>query len=217
MHKTFTWNITYIHLIYSQKLIVKPEVIDSLIRAIAIKLTRRKKKYAPPPFHLPLKLIPYITDPRSRSWSRKNETKKKETNPETKPNILPLHHLATPSLPPFRARLNGDHHISLLPPPLATPFSSCMQRVQAVNKENDDDTPPLEVFGKLNINEARRKWQSGGVHVGSARAGPRCVYECGPIRLSAEEDPRRKRRREHTWQVARNRATRVTHTGVTRA
>lgn len=35
-----------------------------------------------------------------------------------------------------------------------------MQRVQAVNKENDDDTPPLEVFGKLNINEARRKWQS---------------------------------------------------------
>lgn len=87
-----------------------------------------------------------------------------------------------------------------------------MQRVQAVNKENDDDTPPLEVFGKLNINEARRKWQSGGVHVGSARAGPRCVYECGPIRLLAEEDPRRKRRREHTWQVARNRATRVTHT-----
>lgn len=118
MHKTFTWNITYIHLIYSQKLIVKPEVIDSLIRAIAIKLTRRKKKQAPPPFHLPLKLIPYITDPRSRSWSRKNETKKKETNPETKPNILPLHHLATPSTISCQTERRPSHHTyrsSLLP------------------------------------------------------------------------------------------------------
>lgn len=202
----------YTYLIYSQKLIVKPEVIDSLIRAIAIKLTRQKKtRSSPIPSPLKTNTLYHrssfqILVQKKRNKKKRNKSRNKAKHTSITSSRDPLHHF----VPDWTE--TATPHISLLPPPLATPFSSCMQRVQAVNKENDDDTPPLEVFGKLNINEARRKWQSGGVHVGSARAGPRCVYECGPIRLLAEEDPRRKRRREHTWQVARNRATRVTHT-----
>lgn len=107
----------YTYLIYSQKLIVKPEVIDSLIRAIAIKLTRQKKtRSSPIPSPLKTNTL-YHRSSFQILVQKKRNKKKKETNPETKPNTLPLHHLATPSTIPCQTQRR--------PPHIAPPSSPC--------------------------------------------------------------------------------------------
>lgn len=170
----------YTAIIYSQKSII-PKIIDSLVRAIAIKLTPKKKNHAPPPFHLPLKLIPYITilvptRAEKTEQQQQQQKKQKSRNKAKHTSITSSRHPTTPFIPfpvsPFPQSVpdsTGPHHILPRLHPLTTPFSSGMQRVQAVNKENDDDTPQLEVFGKLNINEGN----GNQVVRGSARAGPR--------------------------------------------
>lgn len=108
----------YTYLIYSQKLIVKPEVIDSLIRAIAIKLTRQKKtRSSPIPSPLKTNTL-YHRSSFQILVQKKRNKKKKETNPEIKPNTLPLHHLATPSTISCQTERRPPHHTyrsSLLP------------------------------------------------------------------------------------------------------
>lgn len=119
----------YTAIIYSQKSII-PKIIDSLVRAIAIKLTPKKKKPRSSPIPSPLKTNTLYHDPRSNA-RRKNgttttTTKKTKIQKQSQthfhyiisPSHDPVHPLPRFTIPAIRARLNGSTpHIAPAPSP----------------------------------------------------------------------------------------------------